>query len=72
MKWLELNSEDSVEMIICGNCAEELLADTAAGKLTGDEAVTKDMLHELLDADTEPYQCEICLKQNEAYDEEYE
>lgn len=60
---------DSSEMIICGECLLEDLEATRKGDLVGDEAVTINMAHRLEDDDVEPYQCDKCLTQNDAYDE---
>lgn len=56
------------EMIKCGECWSQDILDTRLGKLTGDEVVYSSNLRLLLDDDVEPYQCEDCNKQNDAYD----
>lgn len=60
---------DETEMIVCGYCLNADLISTELGDLTGDEVVRLDMVHELLDADEEPYQCNMCNTQNDAYEE---
>jgi hypothetical protein len=61
--------EDDDTVIYCGECINKFLADTAAGLLIGDERVTPDMFNGPLD-DDDPLQCDECLKQNKAYEEE--
>ncbi len=56
------------EQIVCGDCASEAILDTKRGRFTGDEATYPQEYRLLQDDDTEPYQCESCNKQNDAYD----
>lgn len=55
-------------MIKCGECWNQDVLDTKTGKFTGDEQVFEKDIRLLEDDDTEPYQCEGCNKQNDAYD----
>ena len=58
---------DSANMVACGKCWLEEIAKTKSGGYTGIECVYEDDLV-LVDQD-EPWQCDICLDQNDAYDE---
>lgn len=55
--------------IVCGECLDKDLEATQKGEFEGDERVYSGMFKRLRDDRTEPYQCDNCLKQNEAYDE---
>lgn len=69
--WYTLETEWQSDVVLCGDCALENYKKTESGEYTGDEAVTLNMLQMIRDADTEPYQCDQCMKQNDAYDEEF-
>jgi hypothetical protein len=56
-------------VIVCGGCLDEDLENTRLGNLVGDERVYSGMFRRLKDDHTEPYQCDSCLAQNEAYDQ---
>lgn len=56
-------------MIVCDKCLQRDLEDTRQGKLKGEEGVRPGMYHRVPDDQTEAYQCDSCLEQNDAYDE---
>jgi predicted molibdopterin-dependent oxidoreductase YjgC len=62
LKWY---SYDSDSMILCSDCVNKSLADTT---LATHERLDKTKLVILNDADVEPYQCDGCLTQNDAYE----
>jgi predicted metal-binding protein len=55
-------------MIICEECRQEDIDKTRRGELAGNE-VYPHMLQLVEDWQTEAYQCDSCLTQNEAYEE---
>lgn len=55
--------------IVCEPCYGMDLADTLKGRFKGDEAVRPEDVSLLEDWQTEAYQCDGCLEQNEAYEE---
>lgn len=56
-------------VIVCGTCLDSDLEMTRSGAYVGDERVYQGMFKRLTDDAVEPYQCDQCLKQNEAYDQ---
>lgn len=54
--------------VLCGSCVAADIRKTQTGEYTGDEAVRADDYEPVGDSD-EPYQCDDCLKQNDAYEE---
>jgi len=63
--------EDGDFYAVCGQCVIDSLQKSADGTYQGDEITYAEQYELLQDDDTEPYQCEICLKQNDAYDDQY-
>lgn len=63
-------------MIVCGECLDNDLEATRKGELIDDEKVYPGMFSRMKDDRVEAYQCDNCLKQNEAYEalesEDYE
>lgn len=57
----------TADMICCGECWSDDIAKTESGEYVDDECVyAKDLIRL---SDDDPYQCDGCGKQNEAYDE---
>ena len=57
------------DQIVCGECANEAVSKTLKGEYKGDEACRAVEYRLLRDDDTEPYQCDTCNKQNDAYED---
>lgn len=57
------------EQILCGSCVKEELDKTEKGVYKGDESMVAGEFRFLGDQDEEPYQCDGCNKQNDAYEE---
>jgi len=53
-------------MIVCGECLQNDLDATQRGELVEDERVYPGMFTRAEDDAHRPYQCDNCLKQNEA------
>ena len=70
-RFYELGGEYAFAHIICGSCVDDELTKSEDGTYTGEEIVSETQYTLMTDDDTEPYQCDICMKQNEAYDAEY-
>ena len=66
-QWYQFDAEGTTD-IVCGICLGSMIAQTQKGKLSGDEAVTKDMVELLPDPDNNAYQCDECLEQSPGYD----
>jgi hypothetical protein len=60
---------EPTEGIFCGECVKKAVDKTAEGEYTGIEASYSHEYRLLQDDDTEPYQCDGCNKQNDAYEE---
>lgn len=59
-------AHENTSTIKCGNCWDADITKTATGDYSGDEAVyEKDLI---LQPENEPFQCDECLEQNEAYE----
>lgn len=58
---------EETRMIKCGECWASDIENTNAGKYTGDESVKFWDLRIL--PEYEPFQCDECLEQNDAYDD---
>lgn len=56
-------------LVLCGACLKVGIEKTLTLEYTGDEAMYATDFTKIEDQDTEPYQCDDCLKQNEAYEE---
>jgi len=54
--------------IKCGECWNDDILKTRTGAYVGDERVESRDIKLLEDDDVEPYQCDGCNKQNDAYD----
>jgi hypothetical protein len=61
---------EATEVVVCGECLDKDLADTGRGVLKGDEAVHEGTYRKL--SAEWPQQCDNCMKQNAAYEEEEE
>lgn len=59
---------ESSEQILCGACVIKELDKTEKGVYKGDEGMHAAEFRYLNDQDTEPYQCDGCNEQNDAYD----
>ena len=57
------------ELIKCEECVRRDIRLSREGIYVGDELVTREMVTIIADCMTEPYQCDECCVQNEAYEE---